>query len=129
MAESTSHTTAIRKVNQSHRTTLKSFQFEIAPEEYEIKGQWDDAEFYCFMLSINGKKGWRLPTIQELAQIRKSRTKLQLQKEMYWTSESYNHRDGNYAWGLIFNQGPGYWRPEYYRKSMSSTIRPVRTIK
>lgn len=129
MADSTSHTTAIRKVNQSQRTKLKSFQIEIAPEEYEIEGQWADAEFYCFMLSINGKKGWRLPTIQELAQIRKSRTKLQLQKKIYWTSETYNQRDGTYAWALSFNQGSGVWRPEYYRKSMSTTIRPVRTIK
>jgi hypothetical protein len=28
--------------------------------------EWDDARLYCFSLNINGKSGWRLPTIDEL---------------------------------------------------------------
>jgi hypothetical protein len=41
---------------------------EIAPKEYEIRANWDNARLYCFALCIDGKTGWRLPTVKELDQ-------------------------------------------------------------
>jgi hypothetical protein len=38
---------------------------EIAPEEYIIKCTYDEALLYCFQLEIDGKRGWRLPAIEE----------------------------------------------------------------
>jgi len=44
---------------------------EIAPEEYrKYELTWDEAKMYCFSLNIDGKVGWRLPTIDELIGIR-----------------------------------------------------------
>jgi hypothetical protein len=40
---------------------------EIAPEEYRVCNiNWDAARLYCFSLNIDGKVGWRLPTVDEL---------------------------------------------------------------
>lgn len=39
--------------------------FEIAPKSTEVKLNWDDAKLYCFSLAIDGKTGWRLPTVRE----------------------------------------------------------------
>jgi hypothetical protein len=42
---------------------------EIAPFEYEKTLSIDDAMLYCFTLNIDGKTGWRLPTLTELKYI------------------------------------------------------------
>ena len=39
---------------------------ELAPEEYERVMPYDEAILYCFSLNIDGKVGWRLPTLNEL---------------------------------------------------------------
>lgn len=41
---------------------------EFAPEEYWIDLNWYDAKVYCFALNIDGKTGWRLPTVEEFAE-------------------------------------------------------------
>ena len=39
---------------------------ELAPLEYIKALTWDEARLYCFSLNIDGKVGWRLPTMREL---------------------------------------------------------------
>lgn len=41
-------------------------KFEISPKETETILNWFDAKLYCFSLNIDGKTGWRLPTLDEL---------------------------------------------------------------
>ena len=38
---------------------------EIAPEQYHIECTYDDALLYCFQLNIDGKTGWRLPSVRD----------------------------------------------------------------
>ena len=75
--------------------------FEIAPKETEIKSNWDDAKLYCFTLNIDGKVGWRLPTIDELREIYNSEN--DFEKYWYWSStDGYNNGafvQGFYAGG------------------------------
>ena len=35
-----------------------------------LQANWNDARLYCFSLKVDGKVGWRLPTIEELEEIR-----------------------------------------------------------
>lgn len=37
---------------------------EMEYRKYELT--WDEARMYCFSLAIDGKVGWRLPTVDEL---------------------------------------------------------------
>ncbi len=49
-------------------------KFEIAPKETEIQTNWEEAKLYCFALNTNNKTGWRLPTLEELIIIGRSKT-------------------------------------------------------
>jgi formylglycine-generating enzyme required for sulfatase activity len=64
--------------------------FEIAPQSTERQLKWNDAKMYCFSLTIDGKTGWRLPTIEELEEISQSENKLL--RSYYWSSEVYDDR-------------------------------------
>lgn len=119
---------AVATINSTRRTSLEDLDFEIAPYSYEIECAWNDAEFYCFMLLIDGKKGWRLPTLRELSLIRKCpTTRLQMPRYSYWSAETAD--EAQFAWTMLFNAGSGSWRPDYARKSASRTIRPVRSLR
>ena len=39
---------------------------ERAPEEYHKTLTYEEAVLYCFSLNIDGKTGWRLPTLREI---------------------------------------------------------------
>lgn len=40
---------------------------EFAPDDYrKFELDWYEAKLYCFSLNIDGKVGWRLPTIDEI---------------------------------------------------------------
>ena len=39
---------------------------ERSPEEYHKTLTYDEALLYCFSLNIDGKVGWRLPTLREI---------------------------------------------------------------
>jgi hypothetical protein len=38
---------------------------EIAPEEYWVECTWQEIKLYLFVLTIDGKQDWRLPTEEE----------------------------------------------------------------
>lgn len=47
-------------------------KIEISPEEHwKVEMLFDDARMYCFSLNIDGKVGWRLPTLIECEIMRK----------------------------------------------------------
>lgn len=49
--------------------------------------KWDDARLYCFSLNIDGKVGWRLPTIEELDSLHHTG---KIKSELtYWSSKTY----------------------------------------
>ena len=60
-------------------------KFEIAPNNNPKVFNYDDAKLYCFALTIDGKIGWRLPTIDEL---RKIYTEKNVYRTYYWSSTS-----------------------------------------
>ncbi len=59
-------------------------KFEIAPKSTEIQANWYDAKLYCFLLDVNGKTGWRLPSHEELTKIYESAN--DCEKDWYWSS-------------------------------------------
>ena len=46
-------------------------KLEPTPTEYQQVMSYSDANLYCFSLNIDGKTGWRLPTIDELGELYK----------------------------------------------------------
>jgi hypothetical protein len=50
---------------------------------------WDDARLYCFSLNIDGKTGWRLPTIEELDSLH--HTKKLVSCLDFWSSKTYEN--------------------------------------
>jgi formylglycine-generating enzyme required for sulfatase activity len=95
--------------------------FEIAPASTEIQANWDDAKFYCFFLSIDGKTGWRLPTKEELNEIYESVN--DFEKAWYWSSTENN---GNTAWDQNMSNGYQYGSS---KADGSTYVRAVRDLK
>jgi hypothetical protein len=78
--------------------------FEIAPKSTEIQANWDDARLYCFSLNIDGKIGWRLPSISELNQIYNSEN--DFDGVWYWSDTTRDNIPitwGDFALGQYFN--------------------------
>jgi hypothetical protein len=95
--------------------------FEIAPKSTEIEANWDDARLYCFALIIDGKTGWRLPTIEELITIYQSKNDFQ-KDGCYWSSTECS----NINYVLVQNMGNG--RQDYGSKNASFySVRAIRS--
>ena len=68
---------------------------ELAPIEYMKSMTWDEAKLYCFLLNIDGKVGWRIPTMRELHWLRSmglitSKQHIDPRKyPRYWSSEEH----------------------------------------
>jgi hypothetical protein len=72
---------------------------EIAPTELYVN--WDDAKLYCFSLNIDGKTGWRLPTLAELTKIHQ----LGGYESNYWYWSSDSDKDtGVWVKRMFFGQ-------------------------
>ena len=80
--------------------------FEIAPKETEFQANWNDAKFACFLLNVNNKTGWRLPTKEELNEIYES-GKI-LGNHWYWSSSDSKY-DANSVWVQDFSKGFKYY--------------------
>lgn len=75
--------------------------FEIAPKSTETHSSWDEANLYCMFLEVGGKKGWRLPTKEEL-------------KVIYYTCQPYHYLPTNmfvnsYYWSAIEDSSDLAW--------------------
>lgn len=90
---------------------------EIAPKAFESYLNWHDATLYCFSLNINGKVGWRLPSVLELKEMYLVDTDFE---GGYWSStESELHAT------CVFMS---HFYTTHWLKNDSMHIRPVRTI-
>ncbi len=94
--------------------------FEIAPEEYEIKTNWEDAKMYCFALIIDGKTGWRLPSVEELKQIYFTPYN-GFVKSSYWTSSVCKYSKKIFVMNLLTGKPYHDYNTHY--------VRPVRDLK
>lgn len=75
---------------------------------------WQLAMNYCPNLSVGGRKGWRLPTVEELASLvdpTQSNPSLpsghpftNVQSSYYWSSSSFSG-DSSYAWNVHMYSG------------------------
>ncbi|MEA3348106.1 MAG: DUF1566 domain-containing protein [Pseudomonadota bacterium] len=74
---------------------------------------WYVAQTYCYLLEIGGRKGWRLPTIDELATLIDSTQSnpalpsghpFTNAKSYYWSSTT-DASSTNYAWHVYFYYG------------------------
>jgi len=76
---------------------------------------WTNAIIYCYQKTIGGRKGWRLPTVEELASLvdpSQSSPALpsghpfssSVQSAYYWSSTTYASDTGG-AWGVGFYDG------------------------
>ena len=105
-----------------------SMKFEIAPKEYEAPLQFQEAKLYCFSLNIDGKIGWRLPTIKELDGIYTCIN--DFNKSWYWSSTEVE----NGVWFKSFNDHPtvGFneiiYFDEFHTNVNSCLVRPVRDL-
>jgi hypothetical protein len=99
---------------------------EIAPKEYEIRSSWDDARLYCFALTIDGKTGWRLPTVKELNSSW-AMPGCDFARWYYWSCEE---GDIGYAIDVDFNrQGLDYKSSPENKGYDDNLVRPVRDLK
>jgi Protein of unknown function (DUF1566) len=56
-----------------------------------IAANWDDARLYCFSLNVDGKTGWRLPTINELIDVTYEIRDAMDKDHWYWSSAVYEY--------------------------------------
>ncbi len=88
---------------------------------------WFTAKSYCEGYSGGGKSGWRMPTTDELGQLRNSGaygSVIKKTAEYVWASET---RGSDAAYFTFFN-GTRYWRSQSYSSSFSRAL-PVRSGK
>jgi hypothetical protein len=96
-----------------------------------VKRTWDDAMFQCTALTAGGRRGWRLPTVEELTSLEdmdvSTLTKLpaghpfQNVQCCYWTSNTCSN--STQAWIAIM----GETSPQCHLKSELFYMWPVRT--
>jgi hypothetical protein len=106
---------------------------ELAPEEYTKELTWDEAKLYCFALNIDGKVGWRIPTMAELHKMRSIAlitTKKPIGNKRvypkYWSSDQNLDHD-DMVWVALPTMVDVH--TTYNAKSDNTTlIRPVRDL-
>jgi hypothetical protein len=94
---------------------------EISPKAYQKYNlNFYDAELYCSLLIIDGKNDWRLPTIEELEYIAKSKNDF----EDFWhwtcTNGGENFDDATRKWQYNLYDG-GIWHASEIDKSKCYT--------
>jgi len=76
--------------------------------------RWADASFLCYARSVGGRKGWRLPTVEEMSSLLDTSERgpalpaghpfSDVQNEVYWSATSIAGLAGN-AWGVSMENG------------------------
>jgi hypothetical protein len=95
--------------------------FEVSAPEYWKEFNYQNAKLYCFSLNIEGKTGWRLPTIEELKTII---TGIDCESTFYWSSEDW--ADVEPSMGCLYKDG--FTAIGIYIRGSAGTI-PVRDLK
>jgi hypothetical protein len=130
----------IQKVNQEtidcgDGTTIASDKTLCWQKNSQISvSNWDAANNYCENLNLSDKDDWRLPTVQELANvIETNKTGLKINEELfpntfeknYWSSSVYNNNP-NMHWFAHFSTGfQGYG----YNYNSGYAVRCIRDIR
>ena len=99
--------------------------FEIAPKSTETRLNWFDAKLYCFALDIDGKTGWRLPTMTELNVIYESDN--DFDGDFYWTSTTGNLHNSNSSNAWCQDLSSGYQSPSI-KSHNGHFVRAVRDL-
>jgi len=84
---------------------------------------WQDAIDYCRGLTLGNRKGWRLPTVEELSSLAHSSQSnpalpsghpfVNVQAYHYWSSTTYESRS-DYAWYVGMSSGYVKYNPKSY---------------
>lgn len=93
---------------------------EIAPKSAEIQANWDTARLYCFSLDIDGKIGWRLPSLDELREI--FHTENDFVRSWYWSNIEFSD---DFAWYQSFVTSV---HRHCSKNNIPCHVRPVRDI-
>ena len=104
-------------------------KIEIAPKHTELTMSYEDAVLYCLFLNIDGKVGWRLPTLKEL--IRISKKPSDFEKTWYLSSTLTSDATLSVVNTYDFstkNQFSRYLRGQVSMQYAGNTIRPVRDL-
>ena len=97
---------------------------EIAPYHTEKELSYENALLYCFMLKIDDKVGWRIPTYAELVYIH---DKLDNDFSGWYLSSKINHINGSIKLKNFSESKHGF--NLWVVPDSLAYIRPVRTIK
>jgi hypothetical protein len=91
---------------------------------------WLDAQGHCNEVDAGGRKGWRLPTLQELSSLVEADQVVPLpsghpfsnvQLSLYWSATTYAG-DATFAWNVDFEQGGGGHAFHFYSKNIGSIL-------
>ena len=92
---------------------------------------WQDAILYCSSVALGNRKGWRLPTREELSSLIDTSNSnpalpsghpfINVQSEVYWSSTTYESSSGN-AWYVSMYGGSAI----AYEKTSVCYVWPVR---
>ncbi len=84
---------------------------------------WQDAIDYCRDLTLGNRKGWRLPTVEELSSLADPSQSnpalpsghpfVNVQTYHYWSSTTYESRK-DYAWYMNMDSGHVRYNPKSY---------------
>ena len=103
--------------------------FEVSAPEYWKELNYQNAKLYCFALTIEGKTGWRLPTVEELKTII---TGIDCGSIFYWSSEDWADVEPDWAdvepsMGCLYKDG--FTTMGIYIRGGSAGTIPVRDLK
>ena len=108
---------------------------EVAPKETEIMANWDEANLYCTFLEVDGKKGWRLPTTDELKEIYNSAHDLRIPTKAE-LNEMYNYGNNfsdSFYWSVTGINGFIAWKQSLsfsdQYSALNGTINRVRAVR
>lgn len=106
--------------------------WEQSPDTIGLEGYWYDAFYHCLNLRKGGKKGWRMPTIEELASLidpnqanpalPSGHPFVNVHSSVYWSATN-NASIATLAWAADFSNG---YVVNYYAKSNSLYVWCVR---